>query len=153
MENNNVNELFSEISKFLNLGKDNHYTTVQSIDLDTKEGRDRYNEIVESLENNPLFKMLYSLAGGENFDKDIEILKSLPKEIEKKEKEKEKEKIKRPSEILDNVNVKLQIHKLVDEYCDKYIRPYTSDDESGKKMSNDAYAGLFEFACWIFNKN
>jgi len=147
MENNNINELFSEISKFLNLGKDN------LIDLDTKEGRDKYIEIVESLENDALFKMLYSLVGGENFDKDIEILKSLPKEIENKEKEKEKEKIKRPSEILDNVNVKLQIHKLVDEYCDKYIRPYTSDDESGKKMSNDAYAGLFEFACWIFNKN
>lgn len=61
-------------------------------------------------------------------------------------------KLTRPSELLDNTEAKLQIHRLVNEYCEEYINPYVSNDTKGKELANNAYAGLFEFACWIFNK-
>ena len=65
----------------------------------------------------------------------------------------DEEPIKRPSEQIDNVDAKLQIHRLVAEYSDTYIKPYISNDEKGKKLINDAYAGLYEFACWIYMHN
>ena len=46
----------------------------------------------------------------------------------------------------------MQIHSLVNEYCKEYINPYVSNDTKGKELANNAYAGLFEFACWIYNK-
>lgn len=68
------------------------------------------------------------------------------------EDKEEDSKIIRPSELLDNTEVKLQIHRLINEYCEEYINPYVSNDIQGKELANNAYAGLFEFACWIFNK-
>jgi len=64
----------------------------------------------------------------------------------------EEQKLVRPSELLNNTDAKLQIHRLVNEYCDEYVNPYVSNDAKGKEIANNAYAGLFEFACWIFNK-
>ena len=61
-----------------------------------------------------------------------------------------KEEFDRPSKYID-VNVGLQIHKLVQEYIDTKIKPYAKGIMSEKSI-NDAYAGLYEFACWIYNK-
>ena len=60
------------------------------------------------------------------------------------------EKFSRPSELTDT-NTKLQIHHLVEEYTNEYIKPYVSKDKAGADLANNAYAGLFEFACWIYN--
>jgi len=66
----------------------------------------------------------------------------------KKDNEK---KIIMPSELLDNTDIKLQIHHLVTEYCDNYIKPYVDDKKLGNELANNAYAGLYEFACWLYN--
>lgn len=47
---------------------------------------------------------------------------------------------KLPSEKIDNIEKKLQIHKIVQEYV------------SENNISNDDYAKLFEFACWVLTK-
>lgn len=45
-----------------------------------------------------------------------------------------------PSEKLHNIGKKLELHKLVQEYVTE------------ENISNDDYAKLFEFACWIINR-
>lgn len=79
-----------------------------------------------------------------------EISDYLNEYIIEEEKEKEKEEVKtpkRPSETIDT-QIGLQIHKLTDRYCNEYIR-----DRFDRKMSNDIYAGLYEFACWIYQQD
>ena len=79
-----------------------------------------------------------------------EISDCLNEYVIEKEEEKEKEEIKtpkRPSETIDT-QIGLQIHKLTDRYCNEYIR-----DRFDTKMSNDIYAGLYEFACWIYQQD
>lgn len=44
---------------------------------------------------------------------------------------------------------KQNIHKIVTEYVDTMIRPYT---DMSNDVINDAYAGLFEFASWVLKK-
>jgi hypothetical protein len=56
-----------------------------------------------------------------------------------------------PSEKLDDVDKKLEIHKIVQEYVDSEIRPYVEDNMTQEQIS-DAYSALYEFACWIMNK-
>lgn len=45
-----------------------------------------------------------------------------------------------PSEKITDINKKMQIHKIVQEYTTE------------NNISNDDYAKLFEFACWILMK-
>ena len=56
-----------------------------------------------------------------------------------------------PSEKLDDVDKKLEIHKIVQTYVDSEIRPYVEDNMTQEQIS-DAYSALYEFACWIMNK-
>ena len=55
-----------------------------------------------------------------------------------------------PSKTLPT-NVGLQIHKLTQEYVDKYIKPYKSDIFTTEKINN-VYSALYEFAAWIYQK-
>ena len=63
-----------------------------------------------------------------------------------------KEELVKPSEALEDINIKLNIHRLTKEYVDKYIDPYLKNTQDAQSISNDIYSGLFEFACWIYNK-
>lgn len=56
-----------------------------------------------------------------------------------------------PSEKLDDIDKKLEIHKIVQTYVDTEIRPYVKDVMTQEQIS-DAYSALYEFACWIMNK-
>ena len=61
-------------------------------------------------------------------------------------------KIERPSEKI-STELGLQVHKLVQEYIDTMVKPYNPKVGGlTTKQINDAYAGLYEFACWILNK-
>ena len=72
----------------------------------------------------------------------------MEKERQEKEKKEKEQKIpKRPSESIPT-EIGLQIHKLTNRYCDEYIR-----SRFDTKISNDIYAGLYEFACWIYNQD
>lgn len=129
--------------------------------------------------NNGTFKLLSSLFGidDEVYDSLLEILEKRRNELlEEKEdiqntkeeikindypttknvidksEEPKKEEIHRPSQDI-SVEAGLQIHKLVQEYIDTMVKPYNPKVGGlTTKQINDAYAGLYEFACWIFNK-
>ena len=118
---------------------------INKIDLTKQEDRDLVRETINDLRNNELFSSLLSLFCDDN------IFDRLDNELNKIE-EKENKKVKRPSELI-STEAGLQIHKLVQEYVDTMIKPY-NPAEGGltQKAINDAYAGLYEFACWLYNK-
>lgn len=129
--------------------------------------------------NNGTFKLLCSLFGIDDkvYDNLLEILEKRRNELleEKKDiqntkeeikindypttkkvidksEEPKKEEIHRPSQDI-SVEAGLQIHKLVQEYIDTMVKPYNPKVGGlSTQQINDAYAGLYEFACWIFNK-
>ena len=136
------------------------------IDLSTKEGLDKFNSYLDALKNNDFGKTLLESFTGENIDslknlaktyynacnKDdgAKIDESL-KEVKDNKKDVEDEvEFERPSKNID-VNIGLQIHKIVQEYIDTMVKPYVKGRMSEESI-NDAYVGLYEFACWVYNK-
>lgn len=57
-----------------------------------------------------------------------------------------------PSSNIENIDVKMQIHRLTQEYIDTMMKPYLEKSEKTTKDLNNAYTALFEFACWIYSK-
>lgn len=56
-----------------------------------------------------------------------------------------------PSENFDDIDKKLEIHKIVQTYVDTEIRPYVEGNMTQEQIS-DVYSALYEFACWIMNR-
>lgn len=131
--------------------EDNKKKFIEVFDLTTKEGLEGYNKQLDQLENTDLSILkLFGLNGDDVIDK-LRKIGSAIYENNKKEEEKEDEpKFTRPSDLLD-VNKKLQIHKIVQEYVDTMIKPFNNGKLTDNQI-NDAYAGLFEFACWVMNR-
>ena len=120
-------------------------------DLTKKEDFEKFNNLIKDLKDNTylstIFGHLFDINMNEFYDSVEECAKAIYDNAHKDDK-----KIDRPSDHIDNVDVKLQLHHLVDEYCNEYIRPYVKDNKEGKDIVNDAYTGLYEFAAWIYNK-
>lgn len=128
--------------------KDNNF--VEFFDLTTDEGFNSYNEQLDELSkkmNSDILKYL-----GINQKELIKNLKNLGEKIHNasKKEEKKEPKFTRPSDSL-SVDKKLQIHKIVQEYIDTMIKPFNNGKLTNDQI-NDAYAGLFEFACWVMNR-
>lgn len=122
---------------------------IEVFDLTTKEGLDKYNKQLDELEGSDLSILkLFGLDGDELIDR----LRKIGKVVyENNNKEEEEEpKFTRPSDLL-SVDKKLQIHKIVQEYVDTMVKPFNNGKLTDNQI-NDAYAGLFEFACWVMNR-
>lgn len=105
------------------------------------ENNNNTNELVE------LFKDLFGL----DLSDVANTIDTLLDEYEKDLKEKEEQKVPaRPSEKIKDINAGLKLHKLVQEYVDEYIKPSFKD--ASTDTINDIYAGLYEFACYIYTK-
>ncbi len=129
--------------------EDNKKKFIEVFDLTTKEGLEGYNKQLDQLENTDLSILkLFGLNGDDVIDKLRKIGNAIYEN--NKEEEEEKPKFTRPSDLLD-VNKKLQIHKIVQEYVDTMIKPFNNGKLTDNQI-NDAYAGLFEFACWVMNR-
>ena len=130
--------------------EDNKKKFVEVFDLTTKEGLEGYNKQLDQLENSDLgILKLFGIDGDDVIDRLRKIGIAIY-ENNKKEKEEETNKFTRPSDLLD-VDKKLQIHKIVQEYVDTMIKPFNNGKLTENQI-NDAYAGLFEFACWVMNR-
>lgn len=141
--------------------KDNDFIKV--FDLTTDEGFEGYNEQLKELSkqlDSSIFKYLginqeTLINGLKQMGEDIHNASKkennkIEKPIDTKQKEKEESKFTRPSDLL-SVDKKLQIHKIVQEYVDTMVKPFNNGQLTDNQI-NDAYAGLFEFACWIMNR-
>ena len=65
--------------------------------------------------------------------------------------DKEKDENVFPSSKIENVETKMQIHRLTQEYVDTMLKPYMEEGENTTNNINNAYTALFEFACWIYS--
>jgi len=162
--NKNIFDLMDFGKLFENLDTSMFKLNNEVIDLASKEGLDKFNKKLDELEENEFGKLFLEHITGKkiyelrdlaknyydiNNPKDVKVDESL-KEVKQDLKELPKKEFDRPSKHID-INVGLQIHKLVQEYIDTKIKPYAKGIMSEKSI-NDAYAGLYEFACWIYNK-
>jgi len=128
----------------------------EKIDLSTTEGYEKYktliNELESSVKDNWLFGSIITPEVIENFrtfgktvheeamEKNTEVALDEPKE----------EKVF-PSSKIENIDTKMQIHRLTQEYVDTMLKPYMEKGPNTTNNINNAYTALFEFACWIFN--
>ena len=130
--------------------------------LNDEQFNDLLNELNDNL--NELTKENKRESKNESKSRIIEILdkddidthiKEVKPQLEITEVEKQNEtepELIRPSNKV-STEVGLQIHKLVQEYIDTMVKPYNPKNGGLSIESiNNAYAGLYEFACWIYNK-
>ena len=170
---------FTNLMKMLAPFTDMDDNDVQVYDLSTEEGLKGYNEQLDQLENADINVLNAFGINGKEWIKSMrelgnkiheqnkkkhpeckESVKVTPKDIVKNNvkiqrqeidhSEEEEPKFKKPSELL-TINQKLQLHKIVQEYVDKMIKPYNNGLLTNQQI-NDAYAGLYEFAAWIMNR-
>jgi len=129
--------------------EDNKKKFVEVFDLTTKEGLEGYNKQLDQLENSDLrILKLFGIDGDEVIDRLRKVGNAIYENNKKKNEEENK--FTRPSDLLD-VDKKLQIHKIVQEYVDTMVKPFNNGKLTENQI-NDAYAGLFEFACWVMNR-
>lgn len=137
------------IYSVLNMMSDKNQEYNTELDLTKKEDVQKFHELVNELKDNLFVSTLVTSLIGENngfFDKLNEFADKYYQEAHKDDQPQ----IDRPSNHIPT-NVGLQIHKLVQEYVDTMIKPYAKGILDNKSI-NDAYAGLYEYSCWIFNK-
>lgn len=139
----NLDLIISALNMMLNKNQDN-----TELDLTKEEDVQKFHELVNELKGNSWISTLVtSLIGEDNefFDK----LNTFADNYYQAHKNGQPQ-IDRPSNHIPT-NVGLQIHKLVQEYIDTMIKPYAKGILDNKSI-NDAYVGLYEYSCWIFNK-
>ena len=139
----NFDLIISALNMMLNKNQDN-----TELDLTKEEDVQKFHELVNELKGNSWISTLVTgLIGEDNefFDK----LNTFADNYYQAHKNGQPQ-IDRPSNHIPT-NVGLQIHKLVQEYIDTMIKPYAKGILDNKSI-NDAYAGLYEYSCWIFNK-
>lgn len=139
----NLDLIISVLNMMLNKNQDN-----TELDLTKEEDVQKFHELVNELKGNSWISTLVTgLIGEDNefFDK----LNTFADNYYQAHKNGQPQ-IDRPSNHIPT-NVGLQIHKLVQEYIDTMIKPYAKGILDNKSI-NDAYAGLYEYSCWIFNK-
>lgn len=143
---------------FDSLSTINDDLNVEKLDLSKKEDFDKYNNILNELEgvvkNNWLFGSIVNQEfidnarklGLEVYNKSKDETPSKPKEVDEKKDAKFF-----PSSKIENVDTKMQIHRLTQEYVDTMLKPYMEKGENTTNNINNAYTALFEFACWIYS--
>ena len=119
-------------------------SSVEKLNLTDPKDNKKFRELISNLQENQLFESLAEIFGWD-MDEFVENLNSIADAALPKEN-----KIPRPSEKL-STDVGLQIHKLVTEYVDTMVKPY-ANPEISQEVINDAYAGLYEFAAWLYTK-
>jgi len=163
----NLNNLIDFISDL-----QNNDFGLKEVEIDLTNDEE-YNHIVDSinkLKSNDLFMAMMILFGCNNDDLDLllkklenhrnklikdkhiqELSKSNKKVIDLSEEKDDNHPFVRPSQNID-VNMGLQIHKLVQEYVDTMIKPYNPKNGGlTTDQINNAYAGLYEYSCWLYN--
>ena len=113
------------------------------LDFTKKEDVDKLHDTIDELKSYDLFSTFF----GDEYAKFLDSLQDYAdKTYEESHKDVEPEK---PSSKLKNDVMKEKLQKLTSEYVDEVIKPNAKlTDEQIKSVLE----GLFEFACWIYNR-
>lgn len=133
------------------------------LDLNKPEDLNKVKEYLNELNNdNSLFGQFFKPFIGEDLETLINYLEEKTSAVVDKEEDNKREEVKpdivitpeqkdvnsRPS-VDTPENTKQQIAKLVEEYMNTKISP---SGQFTSEQLNSVCDGLFEFACWIYNK-
>ena len=151
-------KLFEDV--FFNADEIEEKKDVEKLDLGKDEDYAKFNNLVDECKKvcndddstSVLTKQLFETLFGFDMNDIVDDIKKAGDEIhEQAVKERAKDENKVPELPSKNTpfDKQVQLHKIVGEYVDTYIRPYGKMDT---KVVDDVYAGLFEFACWIMNR-
>ena len=115
------------------------------LDFTKKEDVDKLHDTIDELKSYDLFNTFF----GDEYAKFLDLVQDYAdKTYEESHKDDVKEPEK-PSSKLKNDVMKEKLQKLTSEYVDEVIKPNAKlTDEQIKSVLE----GLFEFACWIYNK-
>lgn len=115
------------------------------LDFTKKEDVEKLHNTVDELKSYDLFSTFFG-------DEYTNFLDSLQDYADKTYEESHKDDVKepeKPSSKLKNDVMKEKLQKLTSEYVDEVIKPNAKlTDEQIKSVLE----GLFEFACWIYNR-
>lgn len=115
------------------------------LDFTKKEDVEKLHDTIDELKSYDLFSTFF----GNEYTK---FLDSLQDYADKTYEESHKDELKepeKPSSKLKNDVMKEKLQKLTSEYVDEVIKPNAKlTDEQLKSVLE----GLFEFACWIYNR-
>jgi hypothetical protein len=130
----------------------NDAQNIEKLDLTKKEDFDKYNQMLDELKDitskNPFFG---ALINDEFIDNAKELGKQLHASKDKEPIEDKEPEVVFPSAKIENIDIKMQIHRLTQEYIDTMMKPYMEKGENTTNNINNAYTALFEFACWIYS--
>ena len=133
---------------------------VEKLDLHKDEDYAKFNKYVDECKKicdeddstSNLTRLLFETLFGFDMKDVVDDIKKAGDEIHEKavkERKKEEKKVPELPSKKTSLETQANIHKIVGEYVDTYIRPYGKMD---RKVVDDVYAGLFEFACWVMNR-
>lgn len=147
------------ILKLLNDVLNTEDENIEKLDLTKDEDYEKFNNYVgeckkicdddENLVSGFTRLMFNSLFGFDMKDVIDEIKEAGDKIHAEAKKKEEKKKVPELPSKKTSLETQANLHKIVGEYVDTYIRPYGNMD---RKVVDDVYAGLFEFACWVMNR-
>lgn len=168
MSLNNLSELISlfpdsaNIEK-LNLKDEKDYKKFNNI-VDDLESQFKGNSFLSSIFGKDVFDSIRNLAeichNSNTQESDIENCDHNCSECENEccvheevigENEENNSKSILPSANISNIDIKMQIHRLTQEYVDTMLKPYMEKGPNTTNNINNAYTALFEFACWIYS--
>ena len=132
---------------------------IEKLDLTKDEDYEKFNNYVDECKkicdnkedlSCGLSKLLFDTMFGFDMSELIDEIKEIGDKVHAEAKKKEeKKKIPELPSKKTSMETQANLHKIVGEYVDTYIRPYGNMD---RKVVDDVYAGLFEFACWVMNR-
>lgn len=134
-----------EALKRLNLLLNDKEENVEALDLTKRKDLDKFNKLIDDLKSSFMDSFLQVFVGEGYNTKLKEYAQAVYDDAHKDDV-----KIERPSSKVP-LEAGLQIHKIVQEYVDTMIKPYAKGTLTDQQI-NDAYAGLYEFASWIYNR-
>ena len=145
---------------FFNADEIEEKKDVEKLDLGKDEDYAKFNDLVDECKKvcndddstSVLTKQLFETLFGFDMNDIIDEIKKAGDDIHEqavKERTKEEKKVPELPSNSTPFDKQVNLHKIVGEYVDTYIRPYGKMDT---KVVDDVYAGLFEFACWIMNR-
>lgn len=145
---------------FFNPNEVEEKNDVEKLDLGKDEDYAKFNKYVDECKKicdnddstSNLTRLLFETMFGFDMKDIVDDIKKAGDEIHEqavKERKKEEKKVPELPSKSTPLDKQAQLHKIVGEYVDTYIRPYGKMDT---KVVDDVYAGLFEFACWVMNR-
>ena len=148
-------ELLKNLDELLSTSSIFNDCDIDKLDLSKEEDYQKVVSFIKECKDNTLFSLVGSLFGidDELLDNVLENVEKEHNKLVQENKENDElkqEVIERPSQKIDT-QVGLQIHQLVQEYVDTMIKPYNPKNGLSTEQINDAYAGLFEYSCWLFS--